>query len=136
MARLKIIIVDDNETFRKGIVFYIGSILKHQIIAAVDDGEKFLNLSNIADADVVLMDIEMPNINGIDAIKKYLWVNRAMKAIAVTSYEENVYLAELIGAGFKGCVLKKSIYKELEIALQDVIQDKIYFPGNLKISKL
>lgn len=135
MASLRIIIVDDNEIFRKGIEFYITSILKHYVIGFAENGDQFLNLPNVAEADVVLMDIEMPNLNGIEALKKYLWWNSEMKAIAVTSYEESVYLAELIGAGFRGCVLKKNIYNELSIALENVIQGKIFFPENIKISK-
>lgn len=133
MNNLKIIIVDDNETFRKGIAFYVGTMLKHKLIAELEDGEQFLSLPNAVEADVVLMDIEMPNINGIETIKKYLWMNRELKAIAVTNYEETVYLTELIEAGFKGCVLKKNIYKELDDAIKYVMQGKVYFSGDIKL---
>jgi len=133
MDSLKLIIVDDNETFRKGISFFVVTMLKHKLIAELGDGEQFLSLPNVVEADIVLMDIEMPNINGIEAIKKYLWMNRELKAIAITNYEETAYLTELIGAGFRGCVLKKNIYNELDNAIKDVIQGKVYFSEDIKV---
>lgn len=133
MEGLRIIIVDDNDTFRDGISFYLDNMLKHKVIAKCNDGECFLKLTNSSNADVVLMDIEMPNLNGIETIKRHLWDNRETKAIAVTNYEEKLYLTELIGAGFKGCVLKKNIYNELATAIDEVINNGIYFPGNIKL---
>ncbi len=133
MKGLNIILVDDNNTFRKGISFFLVNMLKHQVIAECDTGECFLELTNTSKADLILMDVEMPNLNGIETLKRHLWSNRDTKAIAVTNYEEKLYLTELIGAGFKGCVLKKNIYEELATAINEVINEKIYFPGNIKL---
>ena len=133
MKSLNIIIVDDNDTFRKGINFYLVNMLKHKVIAECSDGEHFFELSNTSDADLILMDIEMPKLNGIETLKRHLWANRETKAIAVTNYENKLYLSELIGAGFKGCVLKKNIYNELAIAIEKVMGEEIFFPKDMKL---
>lgn len=133
MEGLNIILVDDNNTFRKGISFYLENMLNHKVIAECEDGQSFLEDVHTSDADLVLMDIEMPRLNGIETIKRHLWANRDAKAIAVTNYEDKVYLTELIGAGFKGCVLKKNIYNELAAAIEKIMSNKIYFPENIKL---
>ncbi len=130
---LNIIIVDDNETFRKGIIFYLINMLKHKVVAEFSDGVDFLTTNNTSDADIILMDIEMPRLNGVETLKEYLWINKGIKAIAITSYEDELYLTELIGAGFKGCVLKRNIYEELALAISQVMDNKLYYPGNIKI---
>jgi DNA-binding NarL/FixJ family response regulator len=107
-------------------------MLKHKVIAECE-GECFSNLSNTSDADIILMDIEMPRMSDIDMLTKHFGENWDIKAIAVTSYEEKLYLAELINIGFKGCVLKRNIYSQLTPAIEKVMNDEIYFPVDIKI---
>ena len=130
----KVIIVDDNATFREGMVFFLENVLNFEVIDVASDGEEFLKNQRTKNADIILMDIEMPKLNGIETIKQYMWNVKECKAIAVTNYEEKAYLTELIGAGFKGCVFKKNIYDELENAIKTVLNNRIYYPKNIRIS--
>jgi DNA-binding NarL/FixJ family response regulator len=123
----KIIVADDNETFRKGLVFFLEQILGHHIINEANNGEELLNLPNIHLADIVLVDIEMPQKSGVDAMRQINWLFHNVKSIAITSYSDKVYLEQLIGAGFKGYVLKKNLYDELPKALSSVINNEYYF---------
>ena len=93
---MKFIIVDDNKTFGDGIKYYLENILNHQVIGVAHDGEEFLKLKNSHEADIILMDIEMPKLNGIETVKKALWDSPFLKFIAVTSYKEKAYLLELL----------------------------------------
>ena len=131
---MKFIVVDDNKTFREGIKYYLENILSHKVIGLADDGLKFLQLKNIHEADIILMDIEMPNMNGIEAVEKALWENTKLKIIAVTSYTDKAYLLELIGAGFKSCVFKSYIYENLKKAITSVMNNKLFFPKDINLN--
>jgi DNA-binding NarL/FixJ family response regulator len=129
---MKFIVVDDNKTFRDGIKFYLENILSYEVIGVASDGEEFLKMKNSHEADIILMDIDMPNLNGIETIKKALWENNRFKFIAVTSYTDKAYLLELISAGFKGCVFKSNIYDELENTIFKITANKSCFPIGIK----
>ncbi|NOQ23851.1 MAG: response regulator [Bacteroidales bacterium] len=135
---MKIIVVDDNKTFREGIKFYLKNMLLHNVIATAADGLEFLQLKNLNEADIILMDIEMPNMNGVETVKKALWRNSNLKFIAVTDYTDKAYLLELIGAGFKSCVFKSNIYEGLKEAITSVMNNELFFPEdmNLKHDKI
>lgn len=132
MNNFKVILVDDNRQFREGLRFYIETILGYEIISEASNGSEFLELTNVHLADVVLIDISMPEINGIDAARAYL-KRRPQKFIAITSFEEKTYLNELIEAGIKGCVFKKNIHNEIKQAIEVVIADDIYYPNDINI---
>lgn len=67
---MKIIVVDDNKTFRDGITYYLENVLKHEVISTAENGTDFLHLNNAHEADIILMDVEMPGVNGIEAAKR------------------------------------------------------------------
>lgn len=130
---MKFIVVDDNKIFREGLKYYLESILLHKVIGVVNDGLEFLQLKNIHEADIILMDIEMPNMNGIEAVKKALWENSNLKFIAITDYTDKAYLLDLIGAGFKSCVFKSNIYEELKEAITLVMNKELFFPKDINL---
>lgn len=130
---MKIILIDDNQAFREGFQFYLETKLGYEVIASYSDGEEFLNDNKYLNCDIILMDIDMPKINGIKATKLALWRARDLNIIAITGFKEKAYLNELIGAGCKGCVFKDNIYEELETAIKHVSAGKLYYPEKIKI---
>ncbi len=132
MDNLKLILVDDNKQFRDGLRFYLEKILKFEVINEASNGEEFLQLDNIHLANIILMDIAMPKLNGIEAAKQYL-NKRPHTIIALTSYEERTYLNELIEAGIKGCVFKKNIHNQIKDAIEKVSNNEIYYPDDINI---
>lgn len=128
---MKFIVVDDNKTFREGIKYYLENILYHEVIGMAEDGEQFLQIENKPEADIILMDIEMPIINGVEAAKRGLWENNTYKFIAVTSYKDKAYLTDLIFAGFKACIFKDYFYDEFEETVSKVFNDNIHFPQEI-----
>jgi DNA-binding NarL/FixJ family response regulator len=133
---LKIIIADDNDTFRKGLVFYIEQILGHSIIGEATNGKELIEFNNINQADVILIDIEMPFLNGIESTKKLNWMFRNLKTIAITADSEKAYLHQLIGAGFHGFVAKKDIFNDLPVALESVMKNEYFFKQKDQYSTL
>ena len=130
---MKIIIVDDSESFREGLKYYLQKDHHYQVISEAKDGLEFLQLKNIHHADVILMDIQMPELNGIKTAKRILWDMNYLKIIAITMYEDKAYLRELVEAGFKGCVIKNKIYEDLPIVIDIVSKGKMSFPVNIKL---
>lgn len=134
MEKIKIIVVDDSETFRDGITFFLEQVLSYEVVGCASNGKEFLlQKEKYIAADIILMDIQMPEIDGIETAKRFLWYNSLMNVIAITSFRDIAYLRELIGAGFKGCVFKDKIFEDLETAVQYVLKGKLYFPDNIKI---
>lgn len=130
---LKLIIVDDNQSFRDGLKFYLETALNYRVIATYDNGEEFINDNEYLRCDIILMDIEMPIIDGIKATKLAIWRSRDLKIIAITGFKEKAYLSELIGAGCRGCVFKDNVYEELGTAIKQVLSGKLYYPGDIKL---
>lgn len=132
---MKVIIVDDNKTFQESLKYFLESVFLYEVVGMANDGEEFLKIENAHNADIILIDIQMPNLNGIETVKKALWQYQFQKFIAITNYTDSAYLLELIGAGFAGCVFKSNIYDELENAINTVLKNQLYFPKNIIVKK-
>ena len=131
---MKIIVVDDNKTFRDAIKDYLENYLGHNVIWEGSSGEEFLDEAPAHMADIILMDIEMHRVNGIDATHAINIRVPWAKIIAVTMNIEKIFLLQLIENGFKGCVSKSEIAEKLEIALNRVNSGQLFFPNYIKIS--
>ena len=132
MKPVNIIIVEDSAVFREGLKFFVENILSCVVIAEASNGEEFLQLKNKHLADIILMDIQMPVLNGIDAVLKDR-NNHLRKIIAITSFEDMVYLNQLIEAGFRGYLNKNNIYNKLKKAIEIVAGGGLYFPDSIKM---
>lgn len=133
MDKIKLIITDDNDEFREALKNFLTLEFPVEIIGEAANGKEFLKLSNIYEADIILMDIMMPEINGIEATKNLLLHSPKTKVIAVTMHAEKAYLAELIKAGFKGCIFKNNLFEEIKTAITQVKNNKLYFDADIKI---
>ena len=129
---MKIFLVDDNETFRANLKLYLEGHLNHQVVGEASDGKAFLETKEFP-ADIVLMDINMPGIGGLEATKETTWNNHNIKIIAVSQYKDNVDLQQLIGIGFRGFVSKTNLFSDLDTAIQQVAKGGYFFPEELRI---
>ncbi len=133
---MDIIIVDDNKNFRQTLESYLVVEHRHNVIEVFEDGNQLIDFFNSPEKrypDIILIDIEMPNINGINTAKQILWRNRYLKMIAVTMYEDRAYLNELLAVGFKGCIFKSNI-QEIDKVLNIVYNNQLYFPEDIQIA--
>jgi DNA-binding NarL/FixJ family response regulator len=134
MEALKVILVDDNEPFRNALKNVLMNKFHVQIIGEASCGAEFNEFSNLYLADIILMDVMMPDIDGISLTKKALWANNHLKFIAITMHYDKVYLTSLLEAGFKGCVFKSNIFSEISRAIETVMAGKFYFPENILLN--
>jgi DNA-binding NarL/FixJ family response regulator len=134
MKDLKFILVDDNHEFRQGLKALLETEFSAKVIAEASNGKEFLELSNHRLADIIIMDLMMPEKDGIAATKPFIWKSPYAKVIAVTMHNDNAYLQQLIEAGFKGCIFKNNIFTEIKIAVETVMSGQFYFSENIKIA--
>jgi len=125
--KIKIIVVDDHEFFRKGLVFVLNKLKYVEVVAEATNGQEFLDILDTTPADIVLMDINMPNMDGAEATRLALTRNPDLKVIALSSHQEEAYLETMIDAGVKGFLLKNIDKDILDHALQVVAEDKPFF---------
>ncbi|MBN2174447.1 MAG: response regulator transcription factor [Bacteroidales bacterium] len=127
MEIAKIIIVDDHVIFRKGLYTILNEIDFVKVVGEASNGNELLELLKKQPADVILMDIKMPVMDGIEATKKVSAKYPGIKVIALTMFEEISYFNKMIEAGASGFLLKKTTSEELERAINLVLEDESYF---------
>jgi two-component system chemotaxis response regulator CheY len=115
----KIILVDDKVVYRNAIKALLQKIGNVEIVAEASNGNEFLNLLTEYQPDIVFMDVEMPDLNGIEATHKALEKYKDLIIIGLSMYDNPVYIEDLVKAGAKGYLLKLSdniqIFKEIII---------------------
>lgn len=126
-----IIIVDDHLIFRQGLKAIINFEDIGSIIGEASNGEEFLELLKTLKPDLVLMDIDMPQMNGFEATQKALVLMPGLKIIAFTVFAEEEYYNRMMTIGAKGFILKSDGFNELENAIKIVMSGESYFVGKL-----
>jgi DNA-binding NarL/FixJ family response regulator len=127
MEIAKVIIVDDHVIFRKGLYTILNEIDFVKVVGEASNGNELLELLKKQPADIILMDIKMPVMDGIEATRKVISKYPGMKVIALTMFEEISYFNKMIEAGASGFLLKKTTSEELERAINLVLEDQSYF---------
>lgn len=128
---INICIVDDHAIFRDGLKSVLMQIESFNIVFEAETGMEFLKQLNEFVPDIVLMDISMPEMDGIEATEKALIKHPALKIITLSSFSDHIYYYKMIKAGVQGFVLKKSGKEELEKAIKDVFNGNNYFPQDI-----
>lgn len=128
---IRVIIVDDHEIFRSGLKMVINKLAYAKVVAEAADGIDFLHIIDEIETDIVLMDIEMPVMNGIEATRKAIEKYPSMKIIALTMFKEDAYIQSMIEAGVKGFLIKNIRKEVLDRALQAVYNGKTYYSEEL-----
>lgn len=131
MNKIKVIVVDDHELFRKGVIMVLKKMENVEVVGEASNGEDFLRMLNSRHANIVFMDIKMPKMNGIEATEKAVMMYPEIKVIALSMFGEEEYLHKMINAGAKGFLLKNSSIDEIERALELVNAGKNCYSDDL-----
>ena len=127
MGKLNILIVDDHKLFREGLKILLKNLDDVNDVWEAPDGEVFLNMIKTCHPDLILMDIEMPRINGIEATIKALEMFPDLKILALSMYGDEEYFQKMVDAGVCGFLLKNSEFSEVRKAITTVVQGNNYF---------
>ena len=131
MEKIKVMVVDDNNEFRRAIITLLNSKEQYTVVGEASNGKEFLSKMENNEADIVLMDIRMPEMDGIEATKlanQMYYPN--LKVITLTMHNEFRYLKEMIEAGAKGFMLKRNVSKNLDKAVDYVMSNSLYLEDN------
>jgi len=119
-------VVDDHDLVRLGIVSLLSDSDKIEVVAQAQSGEEAIQLAKEHDPDVVLMDIRMPGMGGLEATHKLVRQNEEMKIIAVTACNEDPYANRLLQAGAAGYMTKGATAEEMVMAILKVKSGQRY----------
>jgi DNA-binding NarL/FixJ family response regulator len=129
--KLKIFIVDDHEFFRNGLKMVINRLKYAKVTGEAADGREFLEMLTTSEPDIVLIDIQMPRMNGIEATRLALEEYPDLKIVALTMFDDEEYVQSMIDAGAKGFLLKNITKEVLDQALQAIQSGKNYYSPEL-----
>ncbi len=123
----KIIITDDQQMFRNGLKLLIEVENIGTVIGEAENGQLFLELLEKQKPDLVLMDIDMPVMNGMEATEAAVEKYPDLKILALSMFGDEKYYAKMINAGVKGFVLKNAGKHDLEKAIREVAEGRNFF---------
>jgi len=127
MKGYNIILVDDHALFRSGLHLLLDNLDMVNNIYEASNGIEFLSAIGKHSVDIVLMDIDMPKMDGVEATQKALEKYPGLKIIALSMYGDEEYYYKMINAGVKGFLLKDSDINEVKNAIQSVGEGTNYF---------
>jgi two-component system, NarL family, response regulator NreC len=126
-----VLIADDHQLFREGLVNLISSAPDVEVIAEAKDGKEATERAKKIKPDVVLIDIGMPVMNGIEATRIIKKDNPQVKVIAVSMHSDRQFVKGALEAGADGYLLKNCTYRQLIDAIQSVISGKKYLSDEI-----
>jgi len=129
--KIKVMIVDDHEIFRNGLKMVLGKLKYVEVAGEATDGKEFIDMLDDVNADIVFMDIEMPELNGVDATKVALKKYPKLKIIALTMFGDDEYIQSMLDAGAKGFLMKNINKETLDKAIQTVNNGGNYYSEEL-----
>ncbi|MBL6448004.1 response regulator transcription factor [Fulvivirga sp. 29W222] len=132
--RSRIVIVEDNDAVREGFALIINSVSDYYVVNAYDNAEDCIKNLKKDKPEIILMDLELPGINGIEAIALIKKQNPGIELIVNTIYENSDLVFQALCAGASGYITKNTSHTELLDAIDEVIQGGA--PMSSKIAKL
>ena len=127
MNKVKILIADDHDLIHNGIKSILRPIKNYKIIGKAMNGEEAIQKAIELKPDIILMDISMPVMNGIEATRIISAKLPDIKILALTQHEENEYVVEILNSGGVGYLLKNSKKNEFVEAIETVLSGKKAF---------
>ena len=126
MAPYSIVLADDHVLVRQGLKRILEAMADIRVVGEANDGVELLNLLNHVTPQMVILDIFMPNLGGIEAIHEVKRIHPGVKILILTMHKDKEYLYLALSAGAKGYLLKEDADKELFSAIEKVRQGKTY----------
>ncbi len=127
MKRIRILIVDDHGIVRTGLRLQLEQNADFEVVGEASDGREAVSMAEEFAPDIVIMDIAMPNLNGIQATTQIVKKNPQTGVIILSMYSDETYLARILTAGARGYLLKENAEVDLDRAVRVVAEGKPFF---------
>lgn len=128
---IKILVVDDHDLVRMGIARMLEDVDDFEVVGDAKTGEEALQICRKQTPDVVLMDVKMPGMGGLEATRKLLTVDPSIKVIAVTACDDDLYPERLMKAGALGYITKGAEMEEMITAINSVCSGRAYMSNSV-----
>lgn len=126
MGKLRVVLADDHKVVREGLKLLVNSQPDMEVVGEADNGRVAVALAQELHPDVVVMDVSMPELNGLKATEVLKELCPEINVLALTRHTDESYLQQLLRAGAKGYVLKQSAADELVRAIRQIVVGKTY----------
>lgn len=134
--KIRTIVVDDHRILRDGIKALLREMENVELVGEASNGQELIPLLRNCNVDLILMDINMPKMNGIEASREALKICPGVKIIVLSMHDDIGYYDSIVQLGVDGFLLKESNYNELEKAIESVFDGRPYFSQELLLKLL
>ena len=131
METLRILIAEDHPLFRKGMISLLSSVPEFAVVGEAKTGEEAVVRAAQLQPDVILMDLQMPEVNGIEATRRILQESPSIRVLVVTLFEDEDSVFMALRAGARGYVLKDADEEEVVHAIRAVGRGEAIFSPNV-----
>jgi two-component system response regulator NreC len=128
---IRIILADDHKITRQGLRSLIGENEDMEVIAEAENGRDAVALARQLSPDVIIMDVSMPDLNGVEATHQIIQDNPGVRVIALSMHSDTLFVSEMLKSGASGYLLKDCAFEELEQAIRSVMQGKAYLSPSI-----
>jgi two-component system response regulator NreC len=128
---VKILLVDDHRVVREGLRSLIEKLHGMEVVAEAENGRTALHMTRKFKPDVIVMDLSMPDLNGIEATRQIVEAFPDTKVVALSMHADRQFVVGAIKAGVSGYLMKDSAFKELERALRAVAANQTYLSSRV-----
>ena len=123
---IRVLLADDHRMVRDGLRALIQAEDDLEVVAEAEEGRAAVRLAGEVSPDVVVMDISMPDLNGIDATRQIKSHDPAVSVVALTAHADPRLVSSILGAGASGYLPKDAAFEELAVAIRTVVAKKVY----------
>lgn len=131
MMETKVLLADDHAILREGLRMVLDAQPQIKVVGEADDGRQAVEMAERLHPDVIVMDIAMPNLNGLEATRQIKRRWPEIRVVILTMHENHQYLMQIVKAGATGAVLKRSAGTELLTAIRAAAHGQSYFSPSI-----
>ncbi len=126
LPETRVVLVDDHRIIRQCVRLLLSRTPHTTVVGEADNGQSAVNLVQTLKPDLVIMDVMLPELNGIEATRQILKSQPNVKVIALSSNFHDIFVRNMFNAGACAYVLKDSLYNELPLAVENAMKDSVF----------
>ncbi len=132
MKKIKLVIADDHSLLQHGLCNSLDLEPNIKVVGKAESGHEAIKLARQLQPDMVIMDVSMPGLNGMEATKQILNLHPKMKVMALSMHIERIYVSGMMQAGASGYIVKSCSFKELLTGINTILSGGYYFCEEIK----
>src|SRR5277367_302346 len=131
MTTLRLLLADDHEIVRQGLRSILAPLKDCEIVGEAADGRQAVTMTKSLSPDIVILDIGMPTLNGLEATRQILKLRPQTKVLVLTMHEADSVIREVLDAGARGYILKTDAGRDLVTAVDSLRRNKTFFTSRV-----